>query len=187
MCIRDRRGSSYHNLECQRAEPRRAKEHKDDYGEPDRKVVYHANSDSQNSRDAGRRGARRAVTVAARARRRTMTGALVLTLGLAVTGTFLLHGYLPALDWVQSWLLAVTGFTFLTYGYDKLVAGTGATRVPERALLTLVFAGGTVGALLGMRLFHPKTSKESFLERFWLVVAVQVVAVAGWYLFLRPH
>jgi len=127
------------------------------------------------------------VTVVACARRRTMIGALVLTLGLAVTGMFLLHGYLPALDWVQSWLLAITGMTFLTYGYDKLVAGSEATRVPERVLLTLAFAGGTVGALLGMRLFHHKTSKESFLERFWLVVAVQIVVVAGWYAFLRPR
>jgi uncharacterized membrane protein YsdA (DUF1294 family) len=127
------------------------------------------------------------VTAVARARRRTVTGALVLTLGLAATGMFLLHGYLPALDWVQSWLLAGTGITFLSYGYDKLIAGTGTTRVPERVLLTLAFAGGTVGALAGMRLFHHKTSKESFLERFWLIVAVQVVAVAGWYLFLRRH
>ena len=127
------------------------------------------------------------MTTAVRARRRTMIGALVLTLGLAVTGMFLLHGYLPALDWVQSWLLAITGMTFLTYGYDKLVAGSEATRVPERVLLTLAFAGGTVGALLGMRLFHHKTSKESFLERFWLVVAVQIVVVAGWYAFLRPR
>jgi uncharacterized membrane protein YsdA (DUF1294 family) len=88
---------------------------------------------------------------------------------------------------VQSWLLAITGITFLAYGYDKLIPGTGATRVPERVLLTLAFAGGTVRALASMWLFHHKISKESFLERFWLVVAVQVVAVAGWYLFLRPH
>ena len=127
------------------------------------------------------------MTTAVHARRRTMIGALVLTLGLAVAGMFLLHSYLPALDWVQSWLLAVTGITFLTYGCDKVIAGTGATRVPERVLLILAFVGGTVGALLGMRLFHHKTSKESFLERFWLVVAVQVVAITGWYLFLRPR
>ena len=127
------------------------------------------------------------MTAVARARRRAVTGALVFTLGLAVTGMFVLHGYLPALDWMQSWLLAVTGITFLTYGYDKLIAGTGATRVPERVLLKLAFAGGTVGAIAGMRLFHHKISKESFLERFWLVVAVQIVVVAGWYLFPRPH
>lgn len=127
------------------------------------------------------------MTAVAHARRRTVTGALVLTLGLAVTGTFLLHGWLPALDWAQSWLLSITCTTFCTYGYDKLIAGTGATRVPERVLLTLAFAGGTVGALAGMRLFHHKTSKESFLERFWLVVAVQIVVIAGWYLFLPRH
>lgn len=116
-----------------------------------------------------------------------MTGALVFTLGLAVTGTFLPHRWLPVLDWMQSWLATVTVITFLTYGYDKLIAGTGATRVPERILLALVFTRGTIGALLGMRLFHHKTSKESFLERFRLVVAVQIVVVASWYIFLRPH
>ena len=57
----------------------------------------------------------------------------------------------------------------------------------QRVLLTLAFAGGTAGALLGMWLFYHKTSKESFLERFWLVVAVQIVVAAGWYIFLRPH
>jgi uncharacterized membrane protein YsdA (DUF1294 family) len=127
------------------------------------------------------------VTAVAHARRRTVAGALVLTVGIAASGTFLLHGYFPALDWVQSWLAAITVITFLTYGYDKLVAGSGATRVPEKVLLTLAFAGGTVGAILGMRLFHHKTSKGSFLERFWMVVAVQMVVVAGWYTFLRPH
>jgi uncharacterized membrane protein YsdA (DUF1294 family) len=100
---------------------------------------------------------------------------------------FVLHGCLPALDWVQSWLLAITGITFLAYGYDKLIAGTGATRVPERVLLILAFAGGIVGAIAGMRLFQHKIGKERFLAQFWLVVAVQVVVVAGWYLFLRPH
>ena len=105
----------------------------------------------------------------------------------AVAGALLLHRYLPALDWVQSWLAAVTVVTFLTYGYDKLIAGTGAIRVPERILLALAFTGGTIGALLGMQFFHHKTSKESFLKRFGLIVAVQAVVVAGWYIFLRPH
>lgn len=116
-----------------------------------------------------------------------MAGAMVLTVGPAVIGTFLLHRWLPALDWVQAWLLAITVATFLTYGYDKLIAGTGATRVPERVLLALAVAGGTVGALLGMRLFHHKTSKDGFLERLGLIIAIQVVVMAGWYIFLRPH
>ena len=111
----------------------------------------------------------------------------VVCFGIAAAGTLALRGTLTGLGWLQAWLATITGVTFLTYGYDKLVAGTGATRVPEKVLLALAFAGGTVGALLGMRLFHHKTSKESFLERFGLVVAVQAVAVAGWYVFLAPR
>jgi uncharacterized membrane protein YsdA (DUF1294 family) len=107
--------------------------------------------------------------------------------GLAVGGALLLHRVLPALDWMQAWLLSISVVTFLTYGYDKMIAGRGVTRVPERVLLGLAFAGGTVGAVLGMRLFHHKISKESFLERFWLIVAVQIVLIAGWYIFLRPR
>lgn len=111
----------------------------------------------------------------------------MVTLTPAIAGTFLLRAWLPALDWVQAWLLVITAVTILTYGYDKMVAGSGATRVPERVLLVLSFAGGTAGALAGMRLFHHKTSKESFLERFWLVVALQIVIIAGWYLFLHAR
>lgn len=57
----------------------------------------------------------------------------------AFAAALLLHRYVPALDWMQSWLAAVTVITFLTYGYDKLIAGTSATRVPEKVLLTLAF------------------------------------------------
>ncbi len=107
--------------------------------------------------------------------------------GVAAGGTVLLHAVLPALDWLQSWLLSLSTVTFVTYGYDKMIAGRGVTRVPERILLGLAFAGGTIGAVLGMRLFHHKTSKESFLERFWLIIAVQIMLIAGWYIFLRPR
>ena len=34
-----------------------------------------------------------------------------------------------------------------------------ARRVPEHTLLAVTFAGGGVGALLGMRVFHHKTRK----------------------------
>lgn len=127
------------------------------------------------------------MTIAGRARRRTMIEAIVLTLGAAVGVMFLLQETLPALDWVQCWLLSITIITFSAYGYDKVISGTQATRVPERVLLTLAFTGGTLGAIAGMRFFHHKTSKESFLERFWLVVAAQIVVVAGWYIFLRSR
>ena len=47
--------------------------------------------------------------------------------------------------------------------------------------LPVPIAGGTPGALLGMRVFRHKTAKESFQLKFWLVVLVQLAVVAGFY------
>ena len=107
---------------------------------------------------------------------RSLTFFALLTFGvslaLAVVGWLCVQ-----LDPLLSWLLAVNLVTFLTYGYDKSIAGSGRMRVPERALLLLALAGGSPAALLGMRLLHHKTSKESFQVKFWLVILVQAVLV----------
>ncbi len=85
---------------------------------------------------------------------------------------------------IYAWAIAVSLITFLVFGYDKAVAGTGRTRVPEKVLLALVFVGGTIGAIVivAMPLFHHKTSKASFRYRFWGIVVLQMLVV-GSYLF----
>jgi uncharacterized membrane protein YsdA (DUF1294 family) len=95
-----------------------------------------------------------------------------IALVLAAIGYFLFR-----LDLLLSWLVAVNLVTFLTYGYDKSIAGSSSTRVPERVLLILALAGGSPAAILGMRLFHHKTSKTSFQHKFWLVLLVQAFLV----------
>lgn len=93
----------------------------------------------------------------------------------ALLGFLLWRGL--GLDPLLSWLIAINLATLLTYGYDKSIAGRGSLRVPERTLLLLALAGGSLGAYLGMRIFHHKTAKGSFQRRFWLVVAIQAVLV----------
>ena len=74
-------------------------------------------------------------------------------------------------------LIVLNLTAFFTYGWDKCRAKKGQWRVPEHTLLALAFAGGGVGALLGMRVFHHKTRKTQVsLRRSGGCVAVAAVA-----------
>lgn len=55
----------------------------------------------------------------------------------------------------------LNGFTFLAYGYDKIMAINSGWRISEKTLLSLSLLGG-FGGLLGMCLFRHKTKKTSF-------------------------
>jgi len=90
------------------------------------------------------------------------------------------------LDIVLSWLIAITLVTILTYGYDKAIAGSDLTRVPEKVLLVLALAGGTIGALVGMRIFRHKTAKGSFRAKFGLVIIVQILVIVVYYVLIKP-
>ena len=61
------------------------------------------------------------------------------------------------------WYLAVINFTtWAAYGLDKGRAKSGKWRIPERTLLLLALAGGSLGALAGMIMFRHKTRKPKF-------------------------
>lgn len=57
--------------------------------------------------------------------------------------------------------------TCLVYGLDKLNARRKRRRVPEATLLTLGLLGGSVGAMLGMVLFHHKTDARAHPAFVW--------------------
>ena len=59
-------------------------------------------------------------------------------------------------------LLVWNVLAFLLYGWDKFCAVRSRRRVPEKNLLGVAFLAGGVGAWLGARTFHHKTSKPSF-------------------------
>jgi uncharacterized membrane protein YsdA (DUF1294 family) len=115
----------------------------------------------------------------------------LLTFVVAIVAAAIIWWGLP-FDVLQSWLLSVSFVTLLAYGYDKLVSKLNDElnwewiRVPERVLLALTFAGGTVGAILGRLAFHHKTSKTSFRRKFWLVVALQIMFIVGFYILIKP-
>ena len=94
---------------------------------------------------------------------------------------------LPALAWLgfsgwaglAAWLLAINAVTLGLYRYDKLIAGSRHTRVPELLLLLLALLGGSPAAYLAMYGFKArhKTQKGSFLAFYWTIVAGQVVGL----------
>ena len=73
---------------------------------------------------------------------------------------------------------------FIAYARDKSAARHGRRRTPERTLLLLGLAGGWPGGLAAQQLLRHKSSKTSFLLKFWLTVLVHLAIVAalqaGW-------
>lgn len=76
---------------------------------------------------------------------------------------------------VLCYLLVLNLAAFFIYGWDKRKAKHEQWRVPEHTLLALAFAGGGLGALLGMRVFHHKTRKAKF--RWGVPVALLIWVV----------
>ena len=67
-------------------------------------------------------------------------------------------------------LAAVSIVAFFFYGIDKHRARKGEWRIQEALLLGLGFCGGSVGSLLGMKLFHHKT-------KHWYFWAVNILGL----------
>ena len=74
-------------------------------------------------------------------------------------------------------LLAINLFAFLLMGYDKKLAKTNERRISEKALLTSAMLGGSIGSGIGMLYFRHKTSKNSYLVKFWSVVIIQIIVL----------
>lgn len=81
------------------------------------------------------------------------------------------------------WLAVINLVTFAVYGIDKAKAKRGAWRVPEKTLFLLPLLGGSLGALLGMKVFRHKTKHWYFVWGIPLILVAQI-ALAIW-LYLR--
>ena len=87
------------------------------------------------------------------------------------------------MEYLFYYLLAVNIIACFFYGMDKWKARHGAWRIPERVLLLLAFVGGSLGALLGMRIFHHKTRKSKFDIGVPALLAVQCIVLI--YIFIN--
>ena len=75
------------------------------------------------------------------------------------------------------YLLLINTITFIVYGLDKQRAKRGAWRISETTLLLLAVVGGSIGAFLGMRIFHHKTKHLKFMLGVPVIFVLQILAV----------
>lgn len=76
--------------------------------------------------------------------------------------------------YILYYLIAINIITFFIYGIDKLKAKKGKWRIPESTLLLLAIIGGSIGAWLGIKVWHHKTLHKKFKYGIPLIVIVQI-------------
>lgn len=85
------------------------------------------------------------------------------------------------------YLIAINVVTFFVYGIDKLKAKRSRWRISEAALLLLAALGGSIGAWLGMKVWHHKTMHKKFRYGIPLIFILQVAIVAAFALSSCSH
>lgn len=80
---------------------------------------------------------------------------------------------LPSNLVIVIYLILINLTAFIMYGVDKQKAVRHKWRIPERALIGIAVFGGSLGALLGMKVFHHKTKHKKFSIGVPLIITVQ--------------
>ena len=90
--------------------------------------------------------------------------------------------------WLFGWLLLINLITFFIFGFDKLQAKRkmkkeSVRRVPEKTLLIFSILGGSIGALIGMKVWHHKTLHRLFRLGVPLILVLQILIPFGLWLY----
>ena len=75
------------------------------------------------------------------------------------------------------YLAAVNVVTFFMYGIDKLKAKRSKWRISEAALLWMAVIGGSIGAWLGIKIWHHKTMHKKFKYGVPAIIILQIAAI----------
>lgn len=75
--------------------------------------------------------------------------------------------------------------TFFMYGVDKWKAKKSKWRIREVALLGLAVLGGSIGAWLGMKVWHHKTQHKKFRYGIPVIIIVQLAIIGYIFIYIR--
>ena len=85
------------------------------------------------------------------------------------------------MDIIMGYLLIVNVLAFIIYGFDKYQARKAGRRIPEATLLIWAGIGGSIGAWMGMKLWHHKTLHKKFKYGIPILLTMQVAFVVYMY------
>ena len=81
------------------------------------------------------------------------------------------------MDIVLIYLAVINIVTFILYGIDKRKAQRSKWRIEESTLLLWAAFGGSIGALLGMKVWHHKTLHKKFRYGVPAILIAQLTIV----------
>lgn len=79
---------------------------------------------------------------------------------------------------VLFYVLAINLIAFLAYGIDKLKAKKNMWRIPEATLIWMAVAGGSIGAIIGMKVWHHKTLHKKFKFGIPAIIIIQIALIS---------
>ena len=75
------------------------------------------------------------------------------------------------------YLLAINIVSLFLYGIDKYKAKKNKWRISAATLLMMAVIGGSIGAWVGMRLWHHKTMHKKFKYGIPIIIILQISLV----------
>lgn len=78
------------------------------------------------------------------------------------------------INYLVLYLLIINSITFIFFWNDKKRSKKEAWRIPEKTLMGLCLIGGSIGGMLGMRVFHHKTKHFLFVWGIPIILILQI-------------
>lgn len=82
------------------------------------------------------------------------------------------------------YLIVINAFSLVLMLADKLRAKKNLWRIPEATLIGVAALGGSLGCLLGMRIFRHKTLKPKFFVGVPVILVLQIVLAICIYIWI---
>ena len=72
-------------------------------------------------------------------------------------------------------ILVINLISFCIMGWDKKCAINNNYRISEKEIFIISILGGSIGTLIGMKIFHHKTQKKKFQLGIPIIVVIQII------------